>query len=46
MKVARTGEHDDQILAVAPAAWWREWNHARIGQAHARLHRTGAVVTA
>ncbi len=32
----REGQHDDLVLAVALAAWWREFNHARIEQSHAR----------
>ena len=32
----REGQHGDLVLAVALAAWWRERNHARIEQAHAR----------
>ncbi len=34
----RVGDHDDLVLAVALAAWWREWNHARIEQQHARYY--------
>ena len=34
----REGQHDDLVLAVALAAWWREFNHARIEQQHARYY--------
>ena len=38
----REGKHDDLVLAVALAAWWREWNHARIEQQHARFYGRAA----
>ena len=39
----REGKHDDLVLAVALAAWWRAWNHAHIEQSHARHHGAGVA---
>ena len=34
----RKGQHDDLVLAVALAAWYREFVHAHVERAHAREH--------
>ena len=34
----REGPHDDLVLAVALAAWYREFMHAHIERGHAREH--------
>ena len=42
----REGPHDDLVLCVALAAWYREFKATHIEQAHAQYHGSGVVMTA